>query len=181
MATRVLVRSSETAVIDARSLSDVERSSRPLGIVQDWRDQMRLLGNILWLVLAGLWLGLSYLFAGILNCLTIIGIPFGIQSFKLAGYAFWPFGRVVIERPNADRALGCLGNGLWLIFGGLWLALFQVVLGLVFFLTILGIPFGIGSFRMAGLALWPFGKMVVREDEVPYGARIIIGPLRQLQ
>jgi uncharacterized membrane protein YccF (DUF307 family) len=135
-------------------------------------------GNILWLVVAGLWLGISYLLAGILNCLTIIGIPFGIQAFKLAGYAFWPFGRVVIERPNGDRALGCLANGLWLALGGLWLALFQALLGVVFFLTIVGIPFGIVSFRMAVLALWPFGRIVVREDEVPYDARVVIGPVR---
>ena len=142
---------------------------------------MAVLGNILWLVLAGLWLGISYLFAGILSCLTIIGIPFGIQSFKLAGYALWPFGRVVIERPNADRALGCLGNVTWLVLGGWWLALLQACSGLILFLTIVGIPFGIVSFRMAGLALWPFGRMVVREDEVPYGARIVIGPVRRLQ
>lgn len=72
---------------------------------------MTVLGNVLWLFLAGLWLGLSYLLAGILNCLTIVGIPFGLQSFKLAGFAFWLFGRVVIERRNRDRALGCVGNG----------------------------------------------------------------------
>ncbi len=142
--------------------------------------QVTVLGNILWLALAGLWLGASYLVAGLLNCLTIIGIPFGVQAFKLAGYAFWPFGRVVVERPNADRALGCLGNGLWLILGGWWLALVQAVSGLILMLTIVGIPFGIVSFRMAGLALWPFGRIVVREDEVPYGARVLIGPVRHL-
>ncbi len=87
----------------------------------------------------------------------------------------------MIERPGADRALGCLGNGLWRLLGGLWLSLFQVVLALVFLLTIVGIPFGIVSFRMAALALWPFGKMVVREDQVPYGARIPVGPVRHLQ
>lgn len=143
--------------------------------------RVTVLGNILWLALAGLWLGVSYLLAGILNCLTIIGIPFGVQAFKLAGYAFWPFGRVVVERPNADRALGCLGNGLWLILGGWWLALMQAVSGLVLMLTIVGIPFGIVSFRMAGLALWPFGRIVVRENEVPYGAHVLIGPVRHLQ
>ena len=141
---------------------------------------MTVLGNVLWLVLAGLWLGLSYLLAGLLNCLTIIGIPFGVQSFKLAGYAFWPFGRTVIERPDRTRALGCLGNVLWLLLGGWWLALLHVLLGLIFFLTIVGIPFGVVSMRMAGLALVPFGKMVVREDEVPGDAQVVIGPVRHL-
>lgn len=142
---------------------------------------MTVLGNVLWLALAGLWLGVSYLLAGVLNCVTIIGIPFGVQAFKLAGYAFWPFGRVVIERPDADRALGCLGNGLWLILGGWWLALVQAVSGLIFMLTIVGIPFGIVCFRMAGLALWPFGRTVVREGQVPRGARVVIGPVRHLR
>ena len=140
---------------------------------------MTVLGNVLWLVLAGLWLGLSYLFAGIVTCLTIIGIPFGIQSFKLAGYAFWPFGRTVIERQSGAGALGCLGNVLWLLLGGWWLALLQIVVGVVLCLTIIGIPFGIASFRMAVLALVPFGKQVVADADVPYGARVVVGPVRR--
>lgn len=139
---------------------------------------MSLLGNVLWFLLAGLWLALSYITAGILSFLTIIGIPFGIQSFKLAGYVVWPFGRTVIERPNSDQALGCLGNIIWLVLGGWWLALLHVIIGVVFCLTILGIPFGIASFRMAVLALVPFGKMVVPSDQVPYNARVIVGPVR---
>lgn len=139
---------------------------------------MIVLGNVLWLVVAGLWLGVSYLCAGIASCLTIVGIPFGVQAFKLGGYALWPFGRVVVERPNRDEALGCLGNVVWLILGGWWLALLHLVLGLVLFLTIVGIPFGVVSFRMAGLALWPFGKMVVGQDQIPPGARVVIGPVK---
>ncbi len=137
---------------------------------------MKLLGNLLWLLIAGLWLAIAYLFAGIANCLTIIGIPLGVQSFKLGGYALWPFGRVVIDRPGRDEALGCLGNVVWLVLGGIWLAIFHVLLGLVLCITIIGIPFGIVSFRMARLALWPFGKVVVRGDRVPPGARVVIGP-----
>ena len=79
---------------------------------------MRTIGNVLWLVLAGWWLAIGYVIAGILNCITIIGIPFGVQSFKLAGYALWPFGRVVVERPGASPTLGCLGNVIWLVLGG---------------------------------------------------------------
>ncbi len=122
---------------------------------------MRLVGNLLWLVLAGWWLALLYVVAGVINCLTVIGIPFGIQSFKLAGYALWPFGRVVVERPGANGAVGCLGNVLWLVLGGLWLALAHVVAGMMLCLTIIGIPLGLGSFKLAVLALTPFGKEVV--------------------
>lgn len=141
---------------------------------------MTVLGNVLWFALAGLWLGLSYLAAGVLNCLTIIGIPFGFQSFKLAGYAFWPFGRTVIERPNQTRAVGCLGNGIWLLLGGWWLALLHVIVGLLLFLTVVGIPFGLVSMRMAVLALLPFGKMVVKSDRLPIDARVVIGPVHEL-
>ena len=72
---------------------------------------MRFVGNVLWLVLAGFWLAIAYVIAGIVNCVTIIGIPFGIQSFKLAGYALWPFGRTVVQRPDRDAGIGCLANG----------------------------------------------------------------------
>lgn len=138
---------------------------------------MTVLGNVIWFVLAGLWLGIAYLAAGVLNCLTIIGIPFGIQSFKLAGYALWPFGRAVVELPDRDAALGCLANAIWIVLAGWWIVILQVLLGLVLFLTIIGIPFGIMSFRMAVLALVPFGKRVVRADEVPPGAVVVIGPV----
>ncbi len=138
---------------------------------------MSLLGNVIWLLLAGIWLAIAYVIAGILNCLTVIGIPFGIQSFKLAGYALWPFGRVVIERPGSDPAIGCLGNVLWLLFGGIWLVLAHVVFGLLLCITVIGIPFGIVSFRMAGLALVPFGKTVVSLYEVPPNAVVVLGPM----
>ncbi|MCA1710077.1 MAG: YccF domain-containing protein [Actinobacteria bacterium] len=122
---------------------------------------MRTVGNILWLVLAGVWLAIGYVIAGIINCVLIITIPFGIQSFKLAGYALWPFGRMVVHRPDRDVALGCLGNAIWFVFGGVWLALGHLVAGLLLCVTVIGIPLGIASFKMAGLALAPFGKEIV--------------------
>ena len=123
---------------------------------------LRVVGNILWFLLAGIWMAIGYVLAGIVQCITIIGIPFGIQSFKLAGLALWPFGRVVLERTDRDAALSCLGNVIWLVFSGLWLALGHLITGVVLCITIIGIPFGIASFRLAGLALVPFGKIVVR-------------------
>jgi uncharacterized membrane protein YccF (DUF307 family) len=122
---------------------------------------VRTIGNVLWLILAGFWLAIAYVAAGIANCLTIIGIPFGIASFKLAGYALWPFGRAVIRDPRRLPALSVIGNVLWLILGGLAIALAHVLLGILLCITIIGIPLGIASMKMARLALTPFGHRVV--------------------
>ena len=126
---------------------------------------MRTLLNILWLVLAGIWLALSYVLAGVILCITIIGIPFGIQAFKLAGYALWPFGRALV--PSAGRGgLSVVGNVLWFVLAGWWIALEHLVVGILLCLTIIGIPLGVGSFKMAGAALVPFGKEVVNLADV---------------
>jgi uncharacterized membrane protein YccF (DUF307 family) len=136
---------------------------------------LRLIGNVLWLLLAGIWMAIAYVVAAIVQFITIIGIPFGIQSFKLAGYALWPFGRTVIEVPNRDTALSCLGNAVWFLLSGLWLALGHVITGILLCITIIGIPFGIASFKLAGLALFPFGKTVVRAGTpLPHGTHVYI-------
>lgn len=122
---------------------------------------MKLIGNLLWLFLAGIWMAFAYLMAGVINCLFIITIPLGVQSFKMAGYAIWPFGRTVVKRTDSSTALGCVGNVIWLCCGGLWLALGHLITGAVLCLTIIGIPFGVASFKLAGLAFAPFGKVIV--------------------
>ena len=132
------------------------------------RDDRR---HLLWLVLAGIWLAIGYVIAGVINCIFIITIPFGIQSFKLAGYALWPFGRMVVHRPDRDVALGCLGNAIWFVFGGFWMALGHLIAGVLLCLTVIGIPLGIASFKLAGLALAPFGKQIVPVGTVPSTAR----------
>ena len=128
---------------------------------------MRTLGNILWLVLAGLWLAIAYVLAGIVMCLLIVTIPFGIQAFKLASYTLWPFGRIVVERHDAAPGLGCLGNVLWIVLVGWALAVAHVVAGVLLCLTIIGIPLGIACFKLVPLALVPFGKEIVPADQVP--------------
>lgn len=130
---------------------------------------MRTIGNILWLVLAGFWLALGYVLAGIIMCVLIVTIPFGIQAFKLASFTLWPFGRTVVEQPDASPALGCLGNVIWLIFGGIEMAIAHLVAGVVLCLTIVGIPLGVACFKLIPLALLPFGKEIVPLDAVPHG------------
>jgi uncharacterized membrane protein YccF (DUF307 family) len=137
---------------------------------------MRTIGNILWLVLAGWWLALGYAIAGVLMCLLIITIPFGIQAFKLAAYTLWPFGRTVIDVPAGSGALGCIGNAIWLVLGGIELALAHVVAGALLCLTIIGIPLGIACFKMVPLALLPFGKEIVPADSVPPGVSVYHAP-----
>jgi uncharacterized membrane protein YccF (DUF307 family) len=121
---------------------------------------VRTLLNVLWLVLSGLWLSLGYALAGVLMCLLIITIPFGIASFRLAAYVLWPFGRTVVRRPDAGAA-SALGNVFWFLLIGLWMAIAHVVLGVVLCLTVVGIPLGLGNFKLAAVAIAPLGKEIV--------------------
>jgi uncharacterized membrane protein YccF (DUF307 family) len=127
---------------------------------------VKTIANILWFILSGLWLGIAYVLAGLLACITLIGIPFGIQSFKLAGYVMWPFGRTLQESAGHRFSKGIM-NIVWIIVGGVWLAISHFLLGIILCLTILGIPFGIKNFSMAKLALFPFDFSVVDADVDP--------------
>ena len=121
---------------------------------------MRLLLNVLWLVLAGFWLFLGYLVAGLLLMITIIGIPFGIAAFRIGFFALWPFGRRIVRKPSAGLG-SALGNVLWLILAGWWLALGHILTGLALCLTIIGIPLGLANFKLVPVALLPLGKDIV--------------------
>jgi uncharacterized membrane protein YccF (DUF307 family) len=126
---------------------------------------MRLVGNVIWLVFGGLLLAVVYVIAGVVNCIFIITIPFGIASFRLAGYALWPFGRVVVDRSKGSATgVRLIGNIIWLVFGGLVLALGHLISALLCAITIIGIPFAIAHLRLAGLALMPLGKQIVSID-----------------
>ncbi|MFF0205552.1 YccF domain-containing protein [Streptomyces sp. NPDC005017] len=129
---------------------------------------MKLVLNIIWLVLSGFWLFLAYLAAGLLLCITIIGIPFGIAAFRIGLYALWPFGRTTVERRDAG-APSCLGNVLWLVLAGWWLALGHITTGIVLCLTIIGIPLGIANFKLIPVSLFPLGREIVPTDEA-FGA-----------
>ena len=118
---------------------------------------MSCLGNLLWFVFGGLLLGLSWLVAGLLWCVTIIGIPIGLQCFKFAGLAFFPFGKEIVYGGGAARFIA---NIFWLLISGIWLALENLVVGSIFCITIIGIPFGMQCFKMAKLSLMPFGAEI---------------------
>ncbi|MFI0511358.1 YccF domain-containing protein [Streptomyces sp. WSLK1-5] len=130
---------------------------------------MKTILNVIWLVLSGFWLFLAYLAAGVLLCITIIGIPFGLAAFRIGVYALWPFGHTTVERRDAG-APSLLGNVLWLVLAGWWLALGHITTGLVLCLTIIGIPFGIANFKLIPVSLFPLGREIVPTDE-PFAAR----------
>lgn len=132
---------------------------------------MRAVLNLLWLVLAGLWLAIAYAVAGIVMFVLIITIPFGIASFRLAAYVLWPFGRTVVRRADAGAA-SAIGNVLWFVLVGLWMAIAHVVLGALLCLTIIGIPLGLGNFKLAAVAIAPLGKEIVsnRDPRAAYGS-----------
>lgn len=121
---------------------------------------MKLLGNIIWVVFGGLQIALEYLAAGIAMMLTIIGIHFGLQCIKLGLLALWPFGSKIRRAEPQHGCLNTFMNILWFFIGGIWIWLTHILFGIVFCITIIGIPFGKMHFRLARLALSPFGKEV---------------------
>jgi uncharacterized membrane protein YccF (DUF307 family) len=126
---------------------------------------MRTLLNIIWLILSGLWLAIGYAVAGVVMCLLIITIPFGLQSFKLAGYSLWPFGRMVVKKPTAGAG-SVLGNVLWLILCGWELAILHIFAALLLAVTIVGLPLAYANLKLVPVALWPFGREIVNANEV---------------
>ncbi|MCV2394022.1 YccF domain-containing protein [Actinotalea sp. M2MS4P-6] len=125
--------------------------------------------NVIWLVLAGAWLALGYVVAGLICVLLVVTIPFGIASFRIAAYVLWPFGRTVVDRPDAG-AWSTLGNVVWLLVAGWWLALGHVVTAIPLFVSIIGIPMGWANLKLIPVSLLPMGKQIVPSDQ-RFGAR----------
>jgi uncharacterized membrane protein YccF (DUF307 family) len=121
---------------------------------------VRIVLNLLWLVLSGFWFFIAYVIAGVVMCVLIITIPFGIASFRLAAYVLWPFGRTVVRRPTAG-VVSAIGNVLWFVLIGLWMAIAHLISGAILCLTIIGIPLGLGNFKLAAVAIAPLGKEIV--------------------
>lgn len=125
--------------------------------------------NVIWLIFGGIWLALGYVLAGVICCLLIVTIPFGIASFRIAAYAIWPFGRTIMDRGGRASTLSSIGNVIWLIVAGIWLAIGHVLTAIPMFLSIIGIPLGIANLKMIPVSLTPLGKEIVetRGTRVP--------------
>ncbi len=122
---------------------------------------MNFIGNLIWLVFGGFAAAIGYIFGGFVLCLTIIGIPFGLQCFKLAGLVLWPFGKKIIPANNGMGCISLFCNIIWLLCGGLYTALVHLVFAALLFITIIGIPFARQHLKLMEVSLMPFGRQVV--------------------
>jgi uncharacterized membrane protein YccF (DUF307 family) len=122
---------------------------------------MNLVGNLIWLIFGGLISAIGYCIGGFILCCTVIGIPFGLQCFKMAGFVLWPFGRKAVTNPSSSGTISVFLNIIWIVFGGVWLALTHIAFGILLFITIIGIPFGRQHFKLVEISLMPFGKKIV--------------------
>lgn len=130
---------------------------------------MRTVLNIVWLVFAGFWLAVGYAVAGLVCCVLIVTIPFGVASFRIASYVLWPFGRKVVDKPSAGVA-SAVGNVVWVLVAGIWLAVGHVLTAVPLFVSIIGIPMGIANLKLVPVSLTPLGKQIVPSN-TPFGAR----------
>jgi uncharacterized membrane protein YccF (DUF307 family) len=132
---------------------------------------VRTILNINWLIFAGLGLWFGYVLAGILLCIPIVTIPWAIASFRIAGYAIWPFGREVVAKPTAGVG-SAIGNVIWVVLAGWWLAIGHIVSGVALCITIIGIPMGIADFKMIPVSLMPLGKEIVSTRDGAFDRRL---------
>jgi uncharacterized membrane protein YccF (DUF307 family) len=121
--------------------------------------------NVIWLIFSGFWMAIAYAVVGVIAFITIIGIPFGIACFRIANYVLWPFGRSIVVRHDAGVG-SLIGNVLWLLLAGWWLAVGHLVAGVAFCLTIIGIPLGLASFKIIPITLFPLGVEIMPTNHV---------------
>jgi uncharacterized membrane protein YccF (DUF307 family) len=133
-----------------------------------------LLLNILWIVFGGLWMAVGWVIAAVIMAITIVGIPWARAAFNIASYTLFPFGRMAVSRAEffgredvGTGPLGTIGNIVWLVLAGWWLALGHLITAILLAVTLIGIPFAWAHLKLAGIALWPIGKVIVMADELP--------------
>ena len=132
---------------------------------------MRLLLNLIWFLFAGLWLAIGYAFAGLIMCVLIVTIPFGVASFRIASYVLWPFGRTIVQKQSAGAGAVLL-NVIWFVLAGWWLAIGHVLTAIAQAITIIGIPLAIANIKLIPVTLVPFGKDIVPVGTVPPAQRL---------
>ena len=124
---------------------------------------MNFFGNIIWLIFGGLLATLGYMIGGVVLCITIIGVPWGLQCFKLAGLVLSPFGKRVISDSNEMGCLNIICNLIWIVCGGLYTAIVHIVMGAILCITVIGLPWGLQHFKLVEISLMPFGKRIIHE------------------
>lgn len=124
---------------------------------------MNFLGNLIWLIFGGLVIAIEYFVGSIILMITIVGIPFGLQTLKMASLSLWPFGRDTIVQERASGCLYIIMNIIWLITGGIWIAITHAIFGGILCITIIGIPFGLQHFKLTAVALSPFGRDIIHK------------------
>jgi uncharacterized membrane protein YccF (DUF307 family) len=134
---------------------------------------MRFVLNIIWLVLAGFWMAIAYCLAALLAFILIITIPFGVAALRIAAFALWPFGRTIERRADAGGA-SAIGNVLWIVLFGWWLALGHLITGIALCVTIIGIPLGLANFKLIPVSLTPLGREIVDVDQVAAGDAVSV-------
>jgi uncharacterized membrane protein YccF (DUF307 family) len=147
-------------------------------------SDVRLILNLIWFFFCGLWMAIGYVFAALICFLTIVGIPFGFASLRIASFALWPFGRTLIRRPSAGVP-SALGNVIWVVLCGWWLALGHIVTGLLLCVTIIGIPLGLANFKLVPVSFLPLGREIVSNEQaarlgMPVEVAVAADPRAQL-
>lgn len=125
---------------------------------------MNIIGNIIWLIFGGLLAALGYVVGGFVLCITIVGIPWGLQCFKIAGLVLFPFGKKVVSDTNNTGCLSTICNLIWILCGGIWTALTHIIMGLILYITVIGIPWGRQHFKLVEISMMPFGKRIVYDN-----------------
>ena len=125
---------------------------------------MRTLLNLIWLIFAGFWLALGYFLVGVICCVLVITFPFGVAAIRIARFALWPFGKTVVRRPGTG-AMTAIGNVIWLVLAGVWLAIGHIVTGVALCLTVIGIPLGLANFKLIPVSLMPLGADIVSTED----------------
>lgn len=141
-----------------------------IGNARGMRNLLSAVLNVIWLVFGGIWLAAGYALAGIICCLLIVTIPFGIASFRIALYALWPFGRTVVDRGRVG-AMSTIGNVIWILVAGIWIAIGHVLTAIPMFISIVGIPLGVANLKMIPISLMPLGKEIVPSNQYMPGVR----------